>query len=330
MDGRRLRRLLERTDFPMIEVRGLTKRYGAKIAVDDLTFGIEPGKVTGFLGPNGAGKTTTMRCILGLDYPDKGTVIIDGEVFRDYAYPMREIGALLEAKAIHGGRSAHNHLLCLAQTNNLPKRRVAEVLELVGLTEVAKKRSKGFSLGMSQRLGIAATLLGDPKVVMFDEPVNGLDPEGILWIRNLMKALAAEGRTVFVSSHLMSEMENTADHLIVIGRGKLIADCTMKEFVARASGAAVQVRTPSLDRLIRAVSANGATAISGDDGSIEVRGMSAEQVGDLAFSEGIRLHELATVRASLEEAFMELTADSVEYHADASGRPASTMIRSGV
>jgi ABC-2 type transport system ATP-binding protein len=314
----------------MIEVRGLTKRYGAKVAVDDLTFGIEPGKVTGFLGPNGAGKTTTMRCILGLDYPDKGTVIIDGQVFRDYAYPMREIGALLEAKAVHGGRSAYNHLLCLAQTNNLPKRRVGEALELVGLTEVAKKRSKGFSLGMSQRLGIAATLLGDPKMVMFDEPVNGLDPEGILWIRNLMKALAAEGRTIFVSSHLMSEMENTADHLIVIGRGKLIADCTMKEFVARASGAAVQVRTPSADRLIRAVSAKGATVITGDDGSIEVRGMSAEQVGDLAFSEGIRLHELATVRASLEEAFMELTADSVEYHADASGRQASTMIRSGV
>jgi ABC-2 type transport system ATP-binding protein len=314
----------------MIEVRGLTKRYGAKIAVDDLTFGIEPGRVTGFLGPNGAGKTTTMRCILGLDYPDKGTIIIDGQAFRDYAYPMREMGALLEAKAVHGGRSAYNHLLCLAQTNNLPKRRVGQVLELVGLTEVAKKRSKGFSLGMSQRLGIAATLLGDPKMVMFDEPVNGLDPEGILWIRNLMKALAAEGRTVFVSSHLMAEMENTADHLIVIGRGKLIADCTMKEFVARASGSAVQVRTPSADRLIRAVSAQGATVSPGADGAFEVRGMSAEQVGDLAFTEGIRLHELATVRASLEEAFMELTADSVEYHADAPGQPASTMLGSGV
>ena len=314
----------------MIEVRGLTKRYGDKVAVDDLTFGIEPGKVTGFLGPNGAGKTTTMRCILGLDYPDKGTVVIDGQAFRDFAYPMREVGALLEAKAVHGGRSARNHLLCLAQTNNLPRRRVGEVLELVGLTEVAAKRSKGFSLGMSQRLGIAATLLGDPKMVMFDEPVNGLDPEGILWIRNLMKALAAEGRTVFVSSHLMSEMENTADHLIVIGRGKLIADCTMKEFVAQASGASVRVRTPSADQLIRAVSAKGATVGTGDDESIEVRGMSAEQIGDLAFSEGIRLHELATVRASLEEAFMELTADSVEFHADAPGRPASTMIGNGV
>jgi ABC-2 type transport system ATP-binding protein len=314
----------------MIEVRGLTKRYGAKVAVDDLTFGIEPGNVTGFLGPNGAGKTTTMRCILGLDYPDKGTVVIDGKAFDDYAYPMREVGALLEAKAVHGGRSAFNHLLCLAQTNNLPRQRVGEVLELVGLAEVAKKRSKGFSLGMSQRLGIAATLLGDPKVVMFDEPVNGLDPEGILWIRNVMKALAAEGRTVFVSSHLMSEMENTADHLIVIGRGRLIADCTMKEFVARASGAAVRVRTPAADLLIRAVSAKGATAGTGDDGSIEVRGMSAEEVGDLAFVEGIRLHELTMVRASLEEAFMELTADSVEYHADASGRQAGATTGIGV
>jgi ABC-2 type transport system ATP-binding protein len=314
----------------MIEVRGLTKRYGGKIAVDNLTFGIEPGKVTGFLGPNGAGKTTTMRCILGLDYPNEGTVIVDGKPYLDLAYPMREVGALLEAKAVHGGRSAYNHLLCLAQTNSLPRRRVDEVLELVGLTEVGKKRSKGFSLGMSQRLGIAATLLGDPKVLMFDEPVNGLDPEGILWIRNLMKALASEGRTVFVSSHLMSEMENTADHLIVIGRGKLIADCTMREFVARASGAAVRVRTPSADQLSAAVSAKGATAGVDEDGSIEVRGMTAEEIGDLAFSEGIRLHELATVRASLEEAFMELTAGSVEYRADTPGQRVNTTIGSGV
>ncbi len=315
----------------MIEVRGLTKRYGDKTAVDGLTFAIESGKVTGFLGPNGAGKTTTMRCILGLDYPNDGTVTIDGKVYQDAAYPMREVGALLEAKAVHGGRSAYNHLLCLAQTNSLPKRRVGEVLELVGLTEVAKKRSKGFSLGMSQRLGIAATMLGDPKVLMFDEPVNGLDPEGIVWIRNLMKALAAEGRTVFVSSHLMSEMENTADHLIVIGRGRLIADCTMKEFVARASGASVRVRTPSADQLVRAVTAKGATAgIDDEDGSIEVRGMSTEEIGDLAFGEGIRLHELTTLRASLEEAFMELTADSVEYHADAPGRQPTTTIGSGV
>ena len=212
----------------MIEVRGLTKGYGETTAVSDLSFDVMPGKVTGFLGPNGAGKTTTMRLILGLDYPNAGTVAIDGQQYASLAYPMREVGALLDAKAVHGGRSARNHLLCLAQTNNLPKRRVGEVLELVGLTEVARKRAKGFSLGMSQRLGIAATLLGDPKVLMFDEPVNGLDPEGILWIRNLMKALAAEGRTVFVSSHLMSEMQNTADHLIVIGRGQLLADCTME------------------------------------------------------------------------------------------------------
>src|ERR1700728_3459170 len=242
----------------MIEVRGLTKRYGDKIAVDNLSFGIEPGNVTGFLGPNGAGKTTTMRCILGLDYPDAGTVTVAGKEYRDLAYPMREVGALLDAKALHGGRSAYQHLRCLAQTNGLPARRVGEVLELVGLAEVARKRSKGFSLGMSQRLGIAATMLGDPKVLMFDEPVNGLDPEGILWIRNLMKALASEGRTVFVSSHLMSEMENTADHLIVIGRGKLIADCSMSEFISRSSGASVRVRTPMADELITPLTAKGA------------------------------------------------------------------------
>jgi ABC-2 type transport system ATP-binding protein len=314
----------------MIEVRGLTKRYGPKTAVDNLSFVIEPGRVTGFLGPNGAGKTTTMRCILGLDYADEGTIRVDGQSYVDMAYPMREVGALLEAKAVHGGRSAYNHLLCLAQTNSLPKRRVGEVLELVGLTEVAGKRSKGFSLGMSQRLGIAATMLGDPKMLMFDEPVNGLDPEGILWIRNLMKALAAEGRTVFVSSHLMSEMENTADHLIVIGRGKLIADCTMKEFIAQSSGTAVRVRTPSADQLVRAITAKGGTASTEADGAIEVRGMGTEQIGDLAFGEGIRLHELTAVRASLEEAFMELTADSVEYRADVPGQHPSTTIGSGV
>ena len=238
----------------MIEVRGLVKQYGAKIAVNDLSFDVEPGHVTGFLGPNGAGKTTTMRLILGLDYPDAGTAIIHGKQYAGLAYPMREVGALIDAKAVHGGRSAYNHLLCLAQTNNLPKRRVGEVLELVGLTDVARKRARGFSLGMSQRLGIAGTLLGDPAVLMFDEPVNGLDPEGILWIRNLMKALAAEGRTVFVSSHLMSEMETTADRLIVIGRGSLLADCTMEEFIARSSGQTVRVRTPQPDLLAKAVS----------------------------------------------------------------------------
>jgi ABC-2 type transport system ATP-binding protein len=314
----------------MIEVRGLTKRYGAKIAVNDLTFGIEPGKVTGFLGPNGAGKTTTMRCILGLDYPDKGTVTVDGRQYRDLAYPMREVGALLEAKAVHGGRSAYNHLLCLAQTNSLPRTRVGEVLELVGLTAVARKRSKGFSLGMSQRLGIAATLLGDPKVLMFDEPVNGLDPEGILWIRNLMKALAAEGRTVFVSSHLMSEMENTADHLIVIGKGKLIADCTMNEFIAMSSGASVRVRTPSAEELAKVLSVRGATVAAAAGGALEVRGLTTEEIGDLAFTEGIRLHELTMVRASLEEAYMEVTASSVEYRADVPvGAGAMTTTGSG-
>src|SRR6202161_781717 len=242
----------------MIEVRGLTKRYGAKTAVDGLTFGIEPGKVTGFLGPNGAGKTTTMRCVLGLDYPDAGTIMVDGRDYHDLAFPMREVGALLDAKAVHGGRSAYNHLLCLAQTNNLPRRRVNEVLELVGRPEVAPRRPRGSSLAMTQRLGIAGTMLGDPKVLMFEEPVNGLDPEGILWIRNLMKALAAEGRTVFVSSHIMSEMENTADHLLVIGRGRLIADCTVAEFIARNSVQTVRVRTPMADDLIKAVTAEGA------------------------------------------------------------------------
>jgi ABC-2 type transport system ATP-binding protein len=320
----------------MIEVRGLVKRYGAKVAVNDLSFDVEPGHVTGFLGPNGAGKTTTMRLIIGLDYPDAGTVMIDGKQYVSLANPMREVGALLDAKAVHGGRSAYNHLLCLAQTNNLPKRRVGEVLELVGLTAVARKRTKGFSLGMGQRLGIAATLLGDPAVLMFDEPVNGLDPEGILWIRNLMKALASEGRTVFVSSHLMSEMENTADHLIVIGRGRLLADCTMEEFIARSSGQTVRVRTPQPDLLAKAVSEAapkavpaagpgapaGPAATAAADGSLIVTGLTAAQIGDIAFDHGVRLHELTVVRASLEEAFMELTADSVEYRAG-QGEPAA-------
>ena len=299
----------------MIEVRGLSKRYGEKIAVNNLSFDVAPGKVTGFLGPNGAGKTTTMRLMLGLDYPNTGTVTIDGKQYASMAYPMREVGALIDAKAVHGGRSAYNHLLCLAQTNNLPKRRVGEVLELVGLTDVARKRTKGFSLGMSQRLGIAVTLLGDPKILMFDEPVNGLDPEGILWIRNFMKALAAEGRTVFVSSHLMSEMEHTADQLVVIGRGQLLADCTMEEFIARSSGQTVRVATPQPDQLVKAVADAGGSAVNGADGTLVVSGLVAAQVGDIAFEHGVRLHELTVVRASLEAAFMELTADSVEYRA---------------
>jgi ABC-2 type transport system ATP-binding protein len=298
----------------MIEARGLTKRFGDKLAVDQLSFTVEPGRITGFLGPNGAGKTTTMRLILGLDHPTGGSVSVNGREFSRSASPMREVGALLDAKAMHGGRSAYNHLLCLAQTNSLPRRRVGEVLDLVGLTEVAGKRSKGFSLGMGQRLGIAAALLGDPAILMFDEPVNGLDPEGILWIRSLMKQLAGEGRTVFVSSHLMSEMENTADHLIVIGRGRLIADCSVAEFIERNSVQAVRVRTPQPDALVAAIRrVGGRVAAAGE--AIVIHGLAADKVGDLAYENGIRLHELAVAQASLEEAYMEQTAASVEFRA---------------
>ncbi len=305
----------------MIETRGLSKRFGATVAVNQLSFTVQPGMVTGFLGPNGAGKTTAMRLILGLDYPSAGAVSINGRPYQQLASPMREVGALLDARAVHGGRSARNHLRCLAQTNDIPERRVDEVLGLVGLSEVARKRSRGFSLGMSQRLGIAAALLGDPAIVMFDEPVNGLDPEGILWIRTLMRSLAAEGRTVFVSSHLMSEMESTADHLIVIGRGRLIADCSMAEFIARGTGQAVLVRTPQPDALARAATAAGGTVTQPGGGDLEVRGLPEARIGDLALASGIALHHLAPARASLEEAFMELTADSVEYQA---GVPAGT------
>jgi ABC-2 type transport system ATP-binding protein len=310
----------------MIEARGLSKRYGDTLAVDHLSFAVEPGKITGFLGPNGAGKTTTMRLILGLDRPTSGTVTVNGRRFSELAWPMREVGALLDAKAIHGGRSAYNHLLCVAQTNNLPRRRIGEVLELVGLSEVAKKRSKGFSLGMGQRLGIAAALLGDPKILMFDEPVNGLDPEGILWIRNLMKALAAEGRTVFVSSHLMSEMENTAEHLLVIGRGRLIADCSVTEFIAANSARSVRVRTPEASRLVRVAAAGGGTVRDDGNGELLVSGLDAARLGDLAFEHDIPLHELAPVSASLEQAFMDLTASSVEFRA---GMPEANSARAG-
>jgi ABC-2 type transport system ATP-binding protein len=298
----------------MIEARGLTKRYERTLAVDDLSFTVRPGLVTGFLGPNGAGKTTTMRLILGLDRPTAGTVTIDGRPHRQAASPMREVGALIDARAAHGGRSARNHLLCLAQTNGISPRRVGEVLDIVGLSEVAGKRSKGFSLGMSQRLGIAAALLGDPQVLMFDEPVNGLDPEGILWIRGLMRSLAAEGRVVFVSSHLMSEMENTADHLIVVGRGRLIADCGMAEFIDRSSGQAVIVRTPSQDVLARAVTAAGGS-VSRESEQLRVRGLSEDQVGDIALANRVPVHHLAAAKVSLEQAFIELTADSVDYRA---------------
>jgi ABC-2 type transport system ATP-binding protein len=301
----------------MIEARSLTKRYGPTVAVSDLSFTIRPGMVTGFLGPNGAGKTTTMRMILGLDRPTGGKVTVGGVPYASLKWPMREVGALLDAKAVHGGRTARSYLLSLAQTNDIPRRRVEEVLGVVGLTDVARKRSKGFSLGMSQRLGIAAALLGDPRILMFDEPVNGLDPEGIRWIRTLMRGLASEGRTVLVSSHLMSEMENTADHLLVIGRGRLITDCSMAEFLAGASGQAVRVRTTAADVLAAAVTAaNGVVSvISGDE--LEVRGLTEDQVAEIAFANGVRLQHLSASKASLEQAFMELTADSVEYHAAA-------------
>jgi ABC-2 type transport system ATP-binding protein len=298
----------------MIEIRNLSKRYGDRVAVDDLSFTIRPGHVTGFLGPNGAGKTTTMRLILGLDRPSAGSVTVDGKPFAQLYSAMREVGALLEAKAVHGGRSAYNHLRCLAATNGIPRGRVDEVIGIVGLEDVAGKRSKGFSLGMSQRLGIAAALLGDPEVLMFDEPVNGLDPEGIRWIRLLMRSLAAEGRTVFVSSHLMSEMENTADHLIVIGRGKLIADCPMAEFTAGGAGQATVVKTPDGGKLAEAVTAAGG-ALERDADEFTVRGLAPERVGELALANGILLCYLAPSRVSLEEAFMELTASSVEYQA---------------
>jgi ABC-2 type transport system ATP-binding protein len=305
----------------MIEAEGLTKRYGDTLAVDNLSFTVAPGRITGFLGPNGAGKTTTMRLILGLDRPTAGRVTVNGRPFNQASQPMHQVGALLDAKAMHGGRSAHSHLLCLAQSNNLPRRRVEEVLGLVGLTGVAGKRAKGFSLGMGQRLGIAAALLGNPQILMFDEPVNGLDPEGILWIRNLMKALAAEGRTVFVSSHLMSEMENTADHLLVIGRGRLIADCSVAEFIERNSVQSVRIRTPKPEVLANLIAVAGGTATPGAGGVLVAHGLPVDQIGDLAFENGIRLHELATAQASLEEAFMELTADSVEFQARTPGQP---------
>ncbi|GHB20936.1 ABC transporter ATP-binding protein [Streptomyces chryseus] len=307
----------------MIELTGLTKRYGEKLAVDQLTFTVRPGIVTGFLGPNGAGKSTTMRMMLGLDNPTAGDVRIDGKHYADLKDPLKYIGALLDAKAMHGGRSAFNHLLCLAQSNGIPRTRVSEVLETVGLTSVAKKRAKGFSLGMGQRLGIAGALLGDPEILMFDEPVNGLDPEGIHWIRNLMKTLASQGRTVFVSSHLMSEMALTADHLVVIGQGRLLTDTSMAGFIKENSRSYVRLRSPQQERLRDVMHEAGITAAGAANGSLEVDGVSAEQLGELAARHQLVLHELSPQQASLEEAFMQLTAESVEYHAHSDGeRPA--------
>ncbi|WP_328343943.1 ABC transporter ATP-binding protein [Micromonospora sp. NBC_00421] len=297
----------------MIEVTDLSKRYGDKVAVDSLTFQVKPGIVTGFLGPNGAGKSTTMRMILGLDAPTTGTVTVNGRRYADHPAPLREIGALLEAKAVHTGRSARNHLLAMGATTGIGRRRVDEVIDLVGLHEVAGKRAGGFSLGMGQRLGIAAALLGDPKVVMLDEPVNGLDPEGIRWIRDLLKGLAAEGRTVFVSSHLMSEMAQTAEHLIVVGRGRLIADISVEEFTRQGTRNAVRVRSPQASVLRELLVGPDVTVTAGEPGLLEVTGLGREQIGDLAATAGLTLHELAAVEASLEEAFMTMTRDAVEY-----------------
>ena len=299
----------------MIEARGLTKRYGDKLAVDGLTFTVRPGMVTGFLGPNGAGKSTTMRMILGLDAPTQGSVTVNGLPYREHAAPLREVGALLDARSVHPGRSAYHHLLALAQTCGIRRSRVDEVVDAVGLGEVARRRAGGFSLGMGQRLGIAAALLGDPGTVILDEPVNGLDTEGIRWIRSLLQGLAAEGRTVFVSSHLMSEMAMTAQHLIVIGRGRLIADTGMEEFVARAAPGVVRVRSTdpaALAALLR--SRDGAVAEAGD-GGLAVSGLTTDQVGRLAGAAGITLLELTAQQASLEEAFVDLTRDAVEFRA---------------
>jgi len=298
----------------LIEAVGLTKRYGEKVAVRDLSFSVRPGVVTGFLGPNGSGKSTTMRLIVGLDRPQSGRVTVNGRLYRDHPAPLHEVGTLLEARSVHTGRTARNHLLALAQTHGIDSRRVDELIDLVGLTDVARKRAGQFSLGMGQRLGIAAALLGDPEVVMLDEPVNGLDPEGIQWVRNLLKGLAAQGRTVFVSSHLMSEMAVTAEHLIVIGRGELIADMATDEFVRRASKQNVRVRSPQAAELAELVAAPDVVVTAVAPGLLEIAGLGAEQIGELAAANAIVLHELTPMQATLEEAFMELTQDSVEYH----------------
>ncbi|MGH3863460.1 ABC transporter ATP-binding protein [Actinokineospora sp.] len=298
----------------MIEAVGLTKRYGKTLAVDNLSFTVPTGRVTGFLGPNGAGKSTTMRMILGLDAPTGGSALIDGKHYRDLHQPLRTVGALLDAKWVHPNRSARAHLQWMAKSNKINAKRVDEVLDIVGLTSVAGKRAGGFSLGMSQRLGIAAALLGDPQVLLFDEPVNGLDPEGILWIRKFMHRLADEGRTVFVSSHLLSEMALTAQELVVIGRGKLISQSSTEDFVAQATENIVRVRSPHLSALRTALGRTG-VALRDEGDSLVVSGMDCAEIGELAASTGAVLHELSPQRGSLEEAFMQLTGDSVEYHA---------------
>jgi ABC-2 type transport system ATP-binding protein len=300
----------------MIEARGVTKRYGDKVAVDDLTFTVRPGVVTGFLGPNGAGKSTTMRMIVGLDAPTAGNVTVNGKRYAEHPAPLHEVGALLEAKAVHTGRSAYNHLLAQALTTGIPRKRVDELIELVGLRDVARKRVGGFSLGMGQRLGVAAALLGDPGTLVLDEPVNGLDPEGVRWIRNLLRTLAAEGRTVFVSSHLMSEMALTADHLVVIGRGRLIADVSVKEFTEQASRDVVRVRTSEATRLRDLLVGPDVSVTSVEPGLLEISGMTSDVIGRIACEQSVPLAELTPVQASLEEAFMELTQDDVEYRTE--------------
>jgi ABC-2 type transport system ATP-binding protein len=299
----------------VIELDGLTKAYRARVAVDDLTVTVEPGRVTGFLGPNGSGKTTTMRCILGLTRPTAGTATVLGRPYRELADPMRRVGALIDPRARHPRRTAHAHLLALARSNGLPGSRVDDVIDLVGLESVAFERVGGFSLGMGQRLGIAAALLGDPDVLMFDEPVNGLDPEGIRWVRGLLRDLADEGRTVLVSSHLMSEMEDTADHLVVVGRGRLLADVPMEELLG--AHAVVRVRTPHPAQLAAALQRAGAAVEREVDGALRVTGTDLATVGDIAFAAGVRVHELTRLTASLEEAYLELTGDDVEYRATA-------------
>jgi ABC-2 type transport system ATP-binding protein len=298
----------------MIELTGVTKRYGTTVAVNGLTFTVRSGIVTGFLGPNGAGKSTTMRLILGLDAPDSGHALVNGRHYRDHPAPLAEVGALLEARSLHPGRSAYNHLLALAQTHGVGRGRVRELIEMVGLETVARKRAGTFSLGMGQRLGIASALLCDPRVVMFDEPVNGLDVEGIQWVRTLLKRLASEGRTVFVSSHLMSEMAQTAEHLIVIGRGQLLADMAVEEFVRRASKQSVRVRSPQSAKLAELLAGPEVTVDALEPGVLQVTGVDSRAVGEMAAAHGIVLHELTPQHASLEEAFVELTRDEVEFH----------------
>jgi ABC-2 type transport system ATP-binding protein len=298
-----------------IEVRGLTKQYGTTVAVDDLTFSVAPGRVTGFVGPNGAGKSTTMRLILGLAAADAGTALIGGERYVEKRFPLREVGALLDASATHPGRRARDHLLWLAESNGIPRSRIGEVLELVGLSSVATRRTGGFSLGMGQRLGIAAALLGDPPVLMLDEPVNGLDPEGIVWIRGLLRALAAEGRTVLVSSHLMSELQGTADHLVVIGRGRLIADASVEQLLASSTDRGVDIRTPDLTHVMRVLANDGATVVSTGRDALTVTGAGAERIAELVRDHGLRLYELTPRQPTLEDVYLELTRDAVEHAA---------------